>query len=67
MNPLVFKLIRITVFALTGFFTAKIFVKYFRGKGKNFTMSDPEIIAIAVFFGAIFSGLVSFIIKWFLF
>lgn len=66
MNPLVFKLIRIAAFALAGFFAAKFFVKYFRGKNKNFTMSDPEIIAIAVFFGAIFSGLLSFVIKAFL-
>ncbi|MFA5518822.1 MAG: hypothetical protein WDA74_06145 [Spirochaetota bacterium] len=65
MNPLVFKLVRITAFALTGFFTAKIFIKYFKGKNKSFTMSDPEIIAIAVFFGAIFSGFLSFLIKAF--
>lgn len=66
MNPLVFKLIRITVFALTGFFTAKIFVKHFRKRNPSASMSDPEIIAIAVFFGAIFSGFLSFVIKAFL-
>lgn len=65
MSPLVFKLIRITAFALAGFVTAKIFVKYSRKRNRNAALSDPETILIAVFFGAIFSGLISFLVKGF--
>lgn len=63
MNPLIFKLIKIAVFLISGYITARITVNYFRKKNSNSSMSDPEIIALAVFSGALVSGLFSFTIK----
>lgn len=67
MNPLGFKLIKIGIFITAGFITAKFSVKYFKRRNPAAAMSDPEIIALAVFCGAIVSGLLSFIIKRVLF
>ena len=66
MNPLALKLIRITAFALLGFIAAKIFVKYCRKRNRFVSLSDPEIILIAVFVGAVLSGLLLFVLKRFL-
>ena len=63
MNPLLFKLIKIALFLIAGYITARISVSYFRKKNPDAAMSDPEIIALAVFCGAIVSGLLSFLIK----
>lgn len=63
MNPLVFKLIKIGIFLAAGFITAKISVKNFKKRNPSASMSDPEIIALAVFCGALVSGFFSFVIK----
>ncbi len=67
MNPLIFKLIKIGIFIAAGFITAKISVKYLKRRNPAASMSDPEIIALAVFCGAIVSGFFSFVIKRVLF
>jgi ABC-type branched-subunit amino acid transport system permease subunit len=67
MSPLILKLIKIAFFFIAGYITAKISVSYFRKKNPNAAMSDPEVIALAVFCGALVSGLLSFIIKRILF
>jgi len=67
MNPLVIKLIKIGIFITAGFITAKISVKYLKRRNPAAAMSDPEIIALAVFCGALVSGVFSFVIKRVLF
>jgi len=67
MNPLVFKLIKIGIFIAAGFITAKISLKYLKRRNPAAAMSDPEIIALAVFCGALVSGFFSFVIKRVLF
>jgi len=66
MNPLVFKLIKIAIFVSAGYITARSSVNYFRKKNSNASMSDPEVIAMSVFCGALMSGFVTFVIKKFL-
>jgi len=67
MNPILFKLIKIGIFLAAGFVTAKISVKHFKRRNPAASKSDPEVIALAVFCGALVSGFFSFVIKRFLF
>jgi len=67
MNPLVFKLIKIAIFVLSGIITAKISVNSLKRRNPAAAMSDPEIIALSVFAGALVTGFFSFIIKRVLF
>jgi hypothetical protein len=67
MNSLVFKLIKIAIFVCAGYITAKLSVNYLRKKNPHAAMSDPEVIALAVFCGTLVFGLFSFVIKRILF
>lgn len=65
MNILLFRIIKITVFTVSFFIAAKITVNILKKRNSAVSISDPEIIATAVFFAAVITGIVSLIIKAF--
>lgn len=63
MIPLVLWLVKLAVFFIVSFITARVLHKIFLKHNDNVSISDPEIIALSVVSGAVVTGFVMFILK----
>ncbi|HPS58927.1 MAG TPA: hypothetical protein PK514_12550 [Spirochaetota bacterium] len=61
--PTALWLIKLAVFFLTSYITARMLLKFFLKRNSNAAASDPEIIALSVISGAVATGLVMFVVK----
>ena len=66
MNILLLRIIKISVFIISFYITARIAVSVLKNRNPAAAMSDPEIIATAVIFSAVITTAVSLFLKAFL-
>lgn len=63
MIPAALWMIKLVVFFVTSYITARVLLKFFLKQNSNAAVSDPEIITVSVISGAFVTGLVMFIVK----